>query len=644
MATQDFKRKLAAILHADVKGYSRLMGEDEEATVSTLIAYREVMGVLIRKHRGRVVHGSGDSLLAEFVSVVDAVRCAVEIQNELKTRNAELSEDRKVEFRIGINLGDVIDKDDDLHGDGVNIAARVEALAEEGGICITRSAYDQVKNKLPLGYEYLGEHSVKNIAEPVRVYRVLIEPEYAGELIGEETPRIRKQPRTVITASVILAIVACVLAFWNFYLRRPSIEPASIEKMAFPLPDKPSIAVLPFVNMSDDPKQEYFCDGMAEDLITDLSKISGMMVIARHSTFAYKGKPTQIKQVAEELGVRYVLEGSVRKAENEVRITAQLIDAVTGHHIWADRYDGNLKDIFALQDKVTRSIVTALAVQLTVGDEQRIARKGTDNTQAYDAFLRGWEHYLRQTPDDFRQAISYFEKAVGLDPQYARAYAALAATYWETWKRLWHKKIGLDLTAHWHEPRFRAEQFLAKAMQDPTPLAHQVTSAKLLHLQQHEEAIAEAQRAIALDPNDADSYVALAGALSLAGRADEALGWVERAMRLNPHYPSYYLYQLGLARFGMEQFDKAAISLEKATALNPDDRWSYRLLLATYGLLGRSDDATRAMQAIKEKDKRGWQNSFDPLTIRASVFWLPFKEPADAERLAQGLRDAGIPD
>jgi TolB-like protein/class 3 adenylate cyclase/Flp pilus assembly protein TadD len=644
MATQDFKRKLAAILHADVKGYSRLMGEDEEATVSTLTAYREVMGVLIKKHRGRVVHGSGDSLLAEFISVVDAVQCAVEIQKELKTRNAELSEDRKVEFRIGINLGDVIDKDDDLHGDGVNIAARVEALAEEGGICITRSAYDQVKNKLPLGYEYLGEHSVKNIAEPVRVYRVLIEPEYAGELIGEETPRIRKQPRTVITASVILAIVACVLAFWNFYLRRPSIEPASIEKMAFPLPDKPSIAVLPFVNMSDDPKQEYFCDGMAEDLITDLSKISGMMVIARHSTFAYKGKPTQIKQVAEELGVRYVLEGSVRKAENEVRITAQLIDAVTGHHIWADRYDGNLKDIFALQDKVTRSIVTALAVQLTVGDEQRIARKGTDNTQAYDAFLRGWEHYLRQTPDDFRQAISYFEKAVGLDPQYARAYAALAATYWETWKRLWHKKIGLDLTAHWHEPRFRAEQFLAKAMQDPTPLAHQVTSAKLLHLQQHEEAIAEAQRAIALDPNDADSYVALAGALSLAGRADEALGWVERAMRLNPHYPSYYLYQLGLARFGMEQFDKAAISLEKATALNPDDRWSYRLLLATYGLLGRSDDATRAMQAIKEKDKRGWQNSFDPLTIRASVFWLPFKEPADAERLAQGLRDAGIPD
>ena len=330
MATQDFKRKLAAILHADVKGYSRLMGEDEEATVSTLNAYREVMGVFIQQHRGRVVHGSGDSLLAEFISVVDAVQCAVEVQKELKARNAELSEDRKVEFRIGINLGDVIDKDKDLHGDGVNIAARVEALAEEGGICITRSAYDQVKNKLSLGYEYLGEHSVKNIAEPVRVYRVLMEPEYAGELIGEETPRIRKQPRTIITASAILAIVVCVLAFWNFYLRRPSIEPASIEKMAFPLPDKPSIAVLSFVNMSDDPKQEYFSDGISESIITALSNVSNLFVIARNSTFTYKGKPVKVQQVAEELGVRYVLEGSVQKAEDRVRITAQLIDALTG--------------------------------------------------------------------------------------------------------------------------------------------------------------------------------------------------------------------------------------------------------------------------------------------------------------------------
>jgi adenylate cyclase len=270
--------------------------------------------------------------------------------------------------------------------------------------------------------------------------------------------------------------------------------------------------------------------------------------------------------------------------------------------------------------------------------------RGTDNTQAYDLFLRGWEHYRRQTPDDFRKAISYFEKAVDLEPQYSRAYAALAATYWESWKRFWRERIGLSLIYHKHEARFRAEQFLDKAMRDPTPLAHQVASARFLHLQQHEEAIAEAQRAIVLDPNDADSYVALAGALSLAGRADEALSLVERAMRLNPHYPSYYLYQLGLVYFGMELFHKAAISLEKATALNPDDRWSYRLLLATYGLLDRSEDATKALKIIRERDKRGLMNSLDPLTISASAFWLPFKKPVDAERLVQGLRNAGIPD
>jgi adenylate cyclase len=644
MPEEGFKRKLTAILSADVEGYSRLMGEDEEATVHTITAYREVLTTLIQQQNGKVLDSPGDNLLAEFVSVVDAVQCAVAVQKEIKSRNEELPENRKMRFRIGINLGDVIQEKDRIYGDGVNIAARLEGLANPGGICISKTAFDHIESKLPYGYEFLGDQTVKNIAKPVGAYRVLMEPRVTVAEISKKEKSAPARRTPIIIGVVAVMVVAVAVGIWQFYKSHPSIETASVSKMANPLPDKPSIAVLPFANMSEDPNQEYFCDGITEDLITDLSKISGMLVIARNSTFVYKGKPVKISQVAEELGVRYVLEGSVRKAENKVRITAQLIDAISGHHIWADRYDENLKDVFALQDKVTRSIVTALEVQLTAGDEERFARKGTANANAYDAFLRGWEHYLRQTPDDFRKAISYFEKAVDLDPQYTRAYAALAATYWESWKRVWHEKIGLGPTAHWHVPRIQAEQFLAKAMQDPTPLAHQVASAKLLHLQQHEEAIAEAQRAIALDPNDADSYVALAGALSLAGRADEALNWVKRAMRINPHYPSYYLYQLGLARFGMEQFDKAAISLEKATALNPDDRWSYRLLLATYGLLGRSEDATKALQAIKERDKRGWQSRLDPLTIRTSAFWLPFKEPADAERLAQGLRNAGIPD
>jgi len=646
MKKEGLKRKLAAILSADVEGYSRLIGEDEVGTIQTLAEYKEAMTSFIKQHSGRVVDAPGDNLLAEFASAVDAVQCAVKIQWELAERNGNLPEDRKMYFRIGVNVGDVIDKDGLIYGDGVNIAARVEGLAEPGGICISGRAYDQVENKLDLSYEFLGEQKVKNITRPVRIYRVLSYPGAPAHRVVQAKEAVGRKWRKLVLALVAVIVVGAVaIAGWQFYQRQANrVKVASVEKMAFSLPDKPSIAVLPFDNLSDDSKQEYFCDGITEDLITDLSKISGMLVIARNSTFAYKGKAIGVKQVAEELGVRYVLEGSVRKAKNQVRITAQLIDALTGHHIWADRYDGNLKDVFGLQDKVTRSIVTALAVQLTAGDEERVTRRGTDNTQAYDAFLRGWEHYRRQTPDDFRNAISYFQKAIDLDPQYTRAYAALAATYWETWKRFWHERIGLSLIYHRNETRFRAEKFLAKAMQDPTPLAHQVASARFLHLQQHEDAITEAQRAIARDPNDADSYVALAGALSLAGRANEALGWVERAMRLNPHYPSYYLYQLGLVYFGMEQFYKAANSLEQATALNPDDRWSYRLLLATYGLLGRGEDATKALKAIKERDKRGLMNNFDPLTIRASAFWLPFKKPADAERLAQGLRNAGIPD
>jgi len=376
MADKSLKRKLVAILHADIKGYSYLMDDNEEATVSTLTAYREVIGVLIQQHRGRVVHGSGDSLLAEFVSVVDAVQCAVKIQKELKTRNAELSEDRKVEFRIGINLGDVVEKDGDLHGDGVNIAARVEALADGGGICITRTAYDQVKNKLSLGYEYLGEHTVKNIAEPVRVYRVMMEPEAAGKVVGEKRAKPGWWQMAALAVATLILITGAV-AVLNLYLRpsEPPIEVASIEKMAFPLPDKPSIAVLPFDNLSGDPDQEYFSDGLTDQIIIGLSKVPHLFVIARNSTFTYKGKPVKVQKVSEDLGVKYVLEGSVQRTADRIRITAQFIDALTGNHLWAERYDRNLNDIFAVQDEITKKIITAMQVKLTVGEQARAAAK-----------------------------------------------------------------------------------------------------------------------------------------------------------------------------------------------------------------------------------------------------------------------------
>ncbi len=629
------ERRLAVILAADVVGYSRLMEVDEEATARTLSIYREIIEGLVTSHHGRVFGSAGDSVIAEFASPVEAVRCAVEVQRELEAHNADLAEDRRMRLRIGVNLGDVIVEGDNLLGDGVNIAARLETLADPGGISLARSVFDQVKKQLDLGYKYLGEHEVKNITEPIQVYRVLTEPEAAGKVIGEAKRATPSWMKLALAVAGIVVIAALSVGLW---LRpwQATVEPASVERMAHPLPDKPSIAVLPFTNLSDDPAQEYFADGMTEDLITDLSKISGLFVIARNSVFTYKGKAVKVRQVAEELGVRYVLEGSVRRVGDQVRINAQLIDATTGGHLWADRYDGSLADIFGLQDEVARKIVAVLAVQLTAGEEEQLALRETKNTEAYDVFLKGLDQYLRQTPDGFREAITHFEKAVELDPNYSRAYAALSATYWQIQKRYWHAKFGFGRV---HDARFKAEEFLEKANRQPTALSHQVATAMLSQQGRHMEAIAEGGKAIGVDPNDADSYVALAGALSLAGNPDEALQLVQKAMRLNPHFPPFYLYELGLAQFGIEDFRSAAATLETATALNSEDRWSYRLLLATYGHLGREADAER----IFELTDKSWRGN-DPISIRGVAFWYPFQETTDRERLATGLRKANIPD
>jgi len=370
MTEERARRKLSGILSADAVGYSRLMQENEALTIRALEDSKRLMSELIEQFKGRVVDAPGDNLLAEFGSVVDATECAVKIQKELKTKNEELPDNRKMQFRIGVNLGDVVEEADRIYGDGVNIAARLEALAEPGGICISRTAYDHVKNKLEFGYEYLGEHSVKNIAEPVRVYRVLMEPEAAGKVIGEKRFLGRISRKTAIIAIIVLVIVAGGLIGWNIYLyQSKKIEPASLEKMAYPLPDKPSIAVLPFDNMSADPEQEYFSAGLTEEIISALSKVPEIFVIARNSAFTYKGKPVKVQQVSEELGVRYVLEGSVRKTEDRVRITAQLIDATNGRHLWSERYDPELKDIFELQDEITMKIINALQVELTEGEQ-----------------------------------------------------------------------------------------------------------------------------------------------------------------------------------------------------------------------------------------------------------------------------------
>ena len=647
MPTENYERKLTAILSADVKGYSRLMGEDEEATIRTLTAYRELMGNLIQKHRGRVVDSPGDNLLAEFGSVVDAVRCAVEIQEELKARNADLPETRKMEFRIGINLGDVIVEGERIYGDGVNVAARVEGLAEAGGISISGTTYDQIENKLVFGYEYLGEHTVKNIKKPVRVYRVLMEPGAAASRVCGEKKNGRRHGRWA--ALVLAAAVGAVaVAIWNFYLR-PSPSPpevASEQPPSLELPDKPSIAVLPFLNMSGDPEQEYFSDGITEDLITDLSKVSGLFVIARNSVFTYKGKAVKVEEVGRELGVRYVLEGSVRKAGDRVRITAQLVDATTGGHLWAERYDRDLQEIFALQDEVARKIVAALATKLakttvstsdpspsalvakpTEVEKGRVVHKDSGNLRAYDYFWRGRWYIQHLTEEANDQARLMFEKAIDLDPEFALAYALLGLTHVHEWS------FGWSQDPQSLEQAFELAQ-RAIALDDSLPLGHFISGEVYLWKKQHEQAIAELEKTIALNPNDADWIAGLGNILNWAGRPEEAIGLLKKAMRLNPMYPLSYLWNLGHAYFLTERYEEAIETLKRVLDRNPDFLPAHAYLAASYSQLGRHEEA-RAEAA--EVMKLSPQTSMEAWRQR-----LPYKDQAVLERLFDGFRKAGV--
>ncbi len=634
MDSEPLPRKLAAILYADVAGYSRLTGEDEDTTHRRLTEYLDHIAITIERYGGRVMHYAGDAVLAMFEAVVDALSCAAQLQLDLKARNEDLPDERKVQFRIGVNLGDVIEDRDDIYGDGVNVAARLESLAEPGGICISESVHTAVGTKLPFDYEFMGEQEVKNIAKPVRAYHARVKP---GAVLPE--PSVRPKPRSpkhhvmaATAAAVVLVIGAGVIAWWQPW--QPREEPASLERMAFPLPDKPSIAVLPFDNMSGDPEQEYFADGMVDDLITDLSKISGLFVIARNSTFTYKGKPVKVQQVAEELGVRYVLEGSVRRAGDQIRINAQLIDATTGGHVWAERYDSSLTDVFALQDKITQNIATALAVNLTAGEQERQTLQETDSPEAYDAFLRGWTHYRLNTRDDFAKAVPYLEKAIELDPSYGRAHAALATIYWESWDKEWVRSLGISF----NEAIEMARRHLEAAMKDPTPLAHRIASKMLSTQGRWDEAIAEAERAIALDANDPDGYAAMGRLLIKSGRPADGLEFIETAMRLDPQ--SDYLYRLGDAQFHMERYDEAAATMLRATKRNPGGEWSFVLLAAAYGQLEREPEAKAAIETFNEMRAEAGRG---PYTLAHLAEWT-FKESAERERLREGLRKAGLPE
>jgi adenylate cyclase len=633
MPPESFKRKLTAILSADVKGYSRLMGEDEAETVKTLTAYRKIMGDLVQQHRGRVIDSPGDNLLAEFGSVVDAVQCAVAVQKELQARNADLPENRKMQFRIGINLGDVIEEEGRIYGDGVNIAARMEGLAEGGGICISGSAFEQVKGKLKVGYEYLGEQSVKNIAEKVPVYRVIIEPEAAGSVIyrrRKDDPR-HKRNTTIIALLILIAGLAAI-GIWNFYLRAPKIEPASKERMAFPLPDKPSIAVLPFANMSGDPKEDYFSDGITDQIITSLSMVPRLFVIARNSTFVYKGKAVKVQKVAEEQGVRYVLEGSVQKSEDRVRITVQLIDAIKGIHLWSERYDRDLKELFALQDGIAKQIMTALQVKLTEGDYAKGIAGGTSNLKALEFFWHAEEVFFHFAKEDNAVARQWAEKAVQLDRNFAGAWALLGFT-------------------HLHDVIFAWGNSFAQSMKLAEECAHQAISindstAKAQALMgtirqfqgKYDEAVEYCEKAVAINPNDPTMMFLLANAIQSTARFDEAIALYKKAMRICPYYPAFYL--LGLASSSVlagryqEAVEACELLLDRSRRGEINPLLAHIHLAEAYVWLGQLDKARAQAEEVLKINPQ--------FSLESVNFLSAYKDPTIKERRMAALRKAGL--
>jgi TolB-like protein/class 3 adenylate cyclase len=627
------ERRLAAILAADVVGYSRLMEADEEATVRALGACREIIDGLVADHRGRVFGSAGDSVVAEFPSPVEAVRCAVDVQCELEAQNADLPEDRRMRFRIGVNLGDVIVEGENLLGDGVNIAARLETLAVAGGVCLSRPVLDQIKKQLDLGYEYLGEHEVKNIAEPVQVYGVLTDPGSAGRIIGETDGAKRVWKAAALTAAVVALIGSAAAVTW---LRPwgPANQPASVERMAFPLPDKPSIAVLPFDNLSGDPGQDHVADGLTEDIITTLSQVSSLFVIARNSTFVYKGQPVKVQRVAQELGVRYVLEGSVQRSGDKVRITAQLIEALTGNHLWAERYDRKMTDLFALQDEITEHIVTALQVKLTEGEQMRVRRKHTRSLEAWNLLSKGVEQMYRATKTDNASARQWFEKAIEVDRRYALAYALVAWTHWHDAFHGWSEDPGLSL----ERASLLAEK--ARSLDDALPDVYALQGAIHLSRREYDEAIEAAEKAVALNPNHATNTALLAMILQNVGQPKEAIRKFKTAMRLSPYYSAWFLEVLGFTYLDAKQPDEALVAFE--TFLDRRQPRAAHVAHAhigralAYDALGQYDEARAEVAKAVEADPGISVRQFGELSLS--------KDRVGLERGLAILRSLGLPE
>ena len=588
---ENVTRKLTAILYADVAGYSRLTGEDELGTHKRLGTALDLISGTIESKGGSVVHYAGDAVLADFGSVVAAVDCAVSIQRELAERNAKVADDKRLQFRVGVNLGEVIVDRGDIYGDGVNVAARLESLAEPGGVCISASVHEQVDGKLEISCEDLGEQSVKNIARPVRAYRVKSSTTGAAD--------------TPLGATVTSA---------------PEI------------PDKPSIAVLPFDNMSGESEQEYFSDGITEEIITALSRFRWFFVVACNSTFAYRGQSVDVRQVSKELGVRYVLEGSVRKSGERVRISAQLIDASTGNHIWADRYDRELDDILSVQDDITESIVTAVAPEFLSAEMQRAQRKEGRNLDSWDYTMRARWHIARFTKEDNKKAQDLLRKAIATDDRNAGAFSDFAFTHL------------IDTRFGWGESRAQsfaeAEQAARQAVEIDVRDAEAYATLGYVDVysNRHDDAIRALERAVDLNPNLSNAYGNLGLALEFSGRSEEAVEQFEKAMRLSPRdpYMVIWLSGMGIAAFVAERYDDMIEWGKKTVREKPEYPAGHRLLASAYGNFGQLGEAREALEELLRL--------VPALTIGDVNKQMPFKNPADTDRYLNGLRKAGLPD
>jgi adenylate cyclase len=592
MDEERVERRLAAIMAGDVAGYSRLMSADEEGTLRQLKAHRkELVNPKIVEHRGRIVKTTGDGMLVEFVSVVDAVRYAVDIQRGMAERNADVPPDRRIEFRIGINVGDIISDDNDIYGDGVNVAARLEALAEPGGILVSRNVYDQVRDKLNFGFEDMGEQAVKNIARPIGVHRVSI----------------------VENAAPI------------------AVKGAAVAKTDISTPDRPSIAVLPFANMSGDSEQEYFADGISEDIITGLSKLRWFFVIARNSSFTYKGKAVDVKRAARELGVRYVLEGSVRKGGNRVRITAQLIDAATGNHIWADHYDGELTDVFALQDEITRKVVAAIEPKLLEVEGIRSQNRSSEDLGGWDMVIQANALFWRLNKVEGDAAIAMLRRAVDRYPDYGPAHSMLAFMLLVSGRLVAWKVAEQEALIDEAEKHARR----AASLDNSDPWAHLALGFVAYTKRSTDEAVEEYQRALDLNPNFAAAHGYLGLVLALAGRSEEAIGHCEEAIRMSPHDPQNAIFNVALsgAYYLAGRYNEAIEFGRKATQQRAELSSAYRIYAASLAQAGQIEQARAAVKRLKE------------LHPGISIAWIEQYVPYTANQMAKfidGLRKAGL--